>query len=157
MLPKQTCLINISHMIFYNEDIFGLPKLDSLLIVCYSISMLNCCIGYEQSLWTWWHLFSPPEGRCCWTCHSSCCHLQKIIGRRYTSVDWIIVQTSLVFKRGNKHLVSNYLPISLTLLLLKFLSESIINKFYKLLESHKILSFHIYRFGKHCWVRFMYH
>ena len=55
-------------------------------------------------------------------------------------VDWVSAKITLVFKKGNRHLVSNYRPISLTYIIVKVLERIIFNKFYKLLESHKIFS-----------------
>ena len=52
--------------------------------------------------------------------------------------DWISANITPVFKKGNKHLVSNYRPISLTCTLVKVLERMIFNKLYPLLESHKV-------------------
>ena len=54
--------------------------------------------------------------------------------------DWISANITPVFKKGNKHLVSNYHPISLTCILVKVLERMIFNKLYPLLESHKVLN-----------------
>ena len=45
-----------------------------------------------------------------------------------------------VFRKGNKHRVGNYRPISLTCILVKVLERIIFNKLYSLLVSHKVLN-----------------
>ena len=53
--------------------------------------------------------------------------------------DWVSVNITPVFKKGNKHRVCNYRPISLTCILVKVLERIIFNKLYSLLESHQVL------------------
>ena len=55
-------------------------------------------------------------------------------------LDWVSANITPVFKRGNKHLVCNYRPISLTCIVVKVLERIIFKKFYSLLESHQLLS-----------------
>jgi len=55
-------------------------------------------------------------------------------------LDWISANITPVLKKGNKHLVSNYWPISLTCIIVKVLEWIIFYKFYGLLESHQILT-----------------
>ena len=55
-------------------------------------------------------------------------------------VDWVSPSITPVFKKGNKHLVCNYRPISLTHIVVKVLERIIFNKLYSLLESHHILN-----------------
>ena len=55
-------------------------------------------------------------------------------------LDWVSVNITPVFKKGDKHLVCNYRPISLTCIIVKVLERIIFNKFYTLLESHQVLS-----------------
>ena len=54
--------------------------------------------------------------------------------------DWVSANITPVFKKGNKHRVGNYRPISLTCILVKVLERIIFNKLYSLLESHKVLN-----------------
>ena len=63
------------------------------------------------------------------------------------TVDWVSANITPVFKKGNKQLVSNYRPISLTCIIVKVLERIIFDKFYELLESHKILSDAQFGFG----------
>ena len=53
-------------------------------------------------------------------------------------LDWVSANITPVFKRGNKHLVCNYRPISLTCIAVKVLERIIFKKFYSLLESHQL-------------------
>ena len=53
--------------------------------------------------------------------------------------DWVSANITPVFKKGNKHHVCNYRPISLTCILVKVLERIIFNKLYSLLESHQVL------------------
>jgi len=54
--------------------------------------------------------------------------------------DWTSANITPIFKKGNKHLVSNYRPISLTCILVKVLERIIFNKLYSLLECHEVLN-----------------
>jgi len=38
----------------------------------------------------------------------------KLLADGVLPLDWISANVTLIFKKGNKHLVSNYQPISLT-------------------------------------------
>lgn len=55
-------------------------------------------------------------------------------------LNWVSAHIIPVFKKGNKHCVCNYQPISLTHIIVKVLEWIIFNKFYSLLKSHQLLS-----------------
>ena len=65
-------------------------------------------------------------------------------------LDWVCANITPVFKKGTKHLVSNYRPISLTCVIMKVLERIIFNKFYELLESHQVLCDAQFEFLKKC-------
>ena len=44
-------------------------------------------------------------------------------------LDWVSANITSVFKKGDKHLVCNYQPISLTCIIVKVLERIIFNKF----------------------------
>jgi len=48
----------------------------------------------------------------------------KLLANGVLPVDWVSANITLVFKKGNKHLVSNYRSISLTCIIVKVWSES---------------------------------
>ena len=54
--------------------------------------------------------------------------------------DWASANITPVYKKGDKHCVANYRPISLTCILCKVLEKIIHRKLYSLLESHHVLS-----------------
>ena len=64
----------------------------------------------------------------------------KSLSDGFLPLDWVSANITPVFKKGNKHLVSNYRPISLTCIIVKVLERIIFNKFYTLLESHQVLN-----------------
>ena len=55
-------------------------------------------------------------------------------------LDWVSAHITPAFKKGSKHIVYNYWPISLTCIIAKLLEQLIFNKFYTLLESHQVFS-----------------
>ena len=66
--------------------------------------------------------------------------------------DWINANVSPIFKKGNKHLPSNYRPVSLTSVCCKLLEHIICRHVLKHLENHKILTNlqHGFRSGHSC-------
>ena len=54
--------------------------------------------------------------------------------------DWVSANIAPVFKRGDKHLISNYRPISLTSIVSKVLERLIHHKLYSFLEQQKVIS-----------------
>ena len=55
-------------------------------------------------------------------------------------LEWVSANVTPVFKKGYKHCISTYRPISLTCILCKVLERIIHRKLYSLLESHHVLS-----------------
>ena len=65
-------------------------------------------------------------------------------------LEWVSANVTPVFKKGDKHCVSNYRPISLTYILCKVLERIIHLKLYLLLESHHVLSHSQFGFQAKC-------
>jgi len=55
-------------------------------------------------------------------------------------LEWVSANVAPVFKKGDKHCVSNYRPISSTCILCKVLERIVHRKLYLLLESHHLLN-----------------
>ena len=55
-------------------------------------------------------------------------------------LDWVSANITPVYKKGDKHLVVNYRPISLTCILCKVLEKLVHRKLYNFSESHNVLS-----------------
>ena len=66
--------------------------------------------------------------------------------------DWISANVTPIFKKGNKHLVSNYRPVSLTSITVKLFERIIFNHLTNFLQEHKKLSpfQHGFRKGHSC-------
>ena len=62
--------------------------------------------------------------------------------------DWVSANIAPVFKRGNKHLISNYQPISLTSIVSKVLERLIHHKLYSFLEQQEVISHTQFGFHK---------
>ena len=65
-------------------------------------------------------------------------------------LDWVSANICPVYKKGDKHCVSNYRPISLTCILSKVLEKIVHAKLYSMLEDNNLLSNHQYTF-RHQW------
>ncbi len=63
-------------------------------------------------------------------------------------LDWVSANICPVYKKGDKHCVSNYRPISLTCILSKVLEKIVHAKLYSMLEENKLLSNHQYGFRR---------
>ena len=61
-------------------------------------------------------------------------------------VEWKSAHVIPIFKKGQKDLVKNYRPISLTSLLVKTLERLIYNRIFGFIESNNLLSSHQYGF-----------
>ena len=61
-------------------------------------------------------------------------------------VEWKSAHVIPIFKKGQKDLVENYYPISLTSLLVKTLERLIYNRIFGFIESNNLLSSHQYGF-----------
>ena len=59
-------------------------------------------------------------------------------------IDWTSANITPIFKKGDKHLVNNYRPISLTSIVCKVLEKLIHRSLYPLLESHVLQSFSVW-------------
>ena len=57
-------------------------------------------------------------------------------------LDWVSANICPVYKKGDKHCVSNYRPISLTCILSKVLEKIVHAKLYSMLEDNNLLSSH---------------
>jgi len=64
------------------------------------------------------------------------------------SLDWVSANVCPVYKKGDKHCVSNYRPISLTCIISKVLERIVHAKLYSMLEDNKLLSNHQYGFRR---------
>ena len=62
--------------------------------------------------------------------------------------DWVSANIAPVFKRGDKHLISNYRPISLTSIVSKVLERLIHHKLYSFLEQQEVISHTQFGFHK---------
>ena len=63
-------------------------------------------------------------------------------------VDWVRANVCPVYKRGDKQSVSNYYPISLTIIVSKLLEKIVCKYLYAMLESHNLLHAHQFSFHK---------
>ena len=54
--------------------------------------------------------------------------------------DWVCANVVLIFKRNNKHVPSNYRPISLTSIVVKTMEHIIHSELASTLESHNLIS-----------------
>ena len=63
--------------------------------------------------------------------------------------DWVCSNVVPVFKRDDRHVSSNYRPISLTSIVVKTMERIIHSNLTSVLESHDLISVHQFGFRKH--------